>query len=159
MTQLQAMHGYNQQRTPQEELEHAKQLVIEAESDCRFYEDSFADIDDNAVYEIRSGGYDNPCWLHKREIVKRTPKQIRLAAKHAGEKQTCLPRERLESGRSVAKGDTLRDPVYALGWVMRTMFQELKAKSTRRLEDSRRILQSVEGAIGNSKHDWKEEGF
>lgn len=149
----------NPRRTPQEELDDAKELVIEAESDCRFYENALANIDDNAVYEICSGSYGDTDWLHKREIIKRTPKQIRLAGRHAGERQTYLPREPLESGHSVAKGDPLRDSVYALGWVMREMSQELLAKSTRSLEDRRRLLHRVQGVIDDSTSHWKEEGF
>ncbi|MCH7686513.1 MAG: hypothetical protein IH899_07510 [Planctomycetes bacterium] len=147
----QQLFGYDPETTPQRELEHATRSFREAEMWHESNTETLAGLDDNAVYEWR---YDGEAQIHratKREIVKRTPKQIRLAPKHPYERQTYLPRQPLESGELVRRGTGWWLPDYVFGWVIRPKVKEQLTVSSHWLEDSRANLQRVELAIINDE--------
>jgi hypothetical protein len=154
MTRLeyaQQLFGYDPETTPQRELEHATRWLGEAEFRYESDRKTLAELDDNAVYEWR---YDGESQIHratKREIVKRTPKQIRLAPEYRGESQTFLPRQQLEAGEFVRHGKGWWKPDYVFGWVIRPEIKEQLANSARWLESSRNELLRVELAIINDE--------
>jgi hypothetical protein len=155
MTQLQSLNGYD----PETELQLVRQLVIDAENDCRFYEDTLSGIDDNAVYELFHRRDHRRFDLCKREVFKRTPNQILLTGEHTCDRQACLPREPLDAGYAVCRGhgwDMWDQPWYAFGWGLRQMSQKCLADITSHLEGWRFELQELEQTIAKDRPNWKE---
>ena len=140
-----------QTRPPQRELEHATRWFREAQSRYISNRETLAELDDNAVYEWWYDGENDIHRATKREIVKRTPQQIRLASEYRGESQTFLPRHQLEAGEYVRHGRGWGGTDYVFGWAMRPKLKEQLDKSVRRLESSRNELQRVELAIINDE--------
>lgn len=150
MTRLefaQQLFGYDPDVTPQRELENAKRRIWEAECCCESDRKTLAELDDNAVYEWRDSS--DALRATKREIVKRTPKQIRLAPENPYARQTYLPRQPLEAGEYVRHGIGWWKPDFVFGWVIRPKVKEQFAASAVWLENSRANLQRVELAIIN----------
>jgi hypothetical protein len=152
MTRLeyaQQLFGYDPDVTPQRELECATRWLREAKFRYESNRKTLAELDDNAVYEW---WYDGGADIHratKREIVKRTPRQIRLAPEYRWEKQTFLPRQQLEAGECVRHGKGWGGTNYVFGLAIRPELKEQLDKSVRRLENCRASLQRVELAIIN----------
>jgi hypothetical protein len=154
MTRLefaQQLFGYDPDVTPQRELDHATRCLWEAEIRYESNRKTLAELDDDAVYEWKYTGESQIHRATKREIVKRTPKQIRLAAQYRGERQTYLPRQQMEAGECVRQGTGWWLPDFVFGWVIRPKVKEQLANSARWLENSRANLQRVELAIINDE--------
>ena len=150
MTELeyaQQLFGYDPETTPQRELEKAKWSFSEAKS--RFNTDTrvLNELDDNAVYEWWCSGENAIYQTEKRKISKRTAKQIRLAPIHQGDKQTFLPRQQLEAGEFVRRGNGCWRPKFVFGRIIWPQLKEQLAKSARWLERRRTDLDLVELAI------------
>ncbi|QDT48900.1 hypothetical protein Pan258_29470 [Symmachiella dynata] len=143
------LFDYDAAITPQRELEHAKRWLREAEIRHRLDQQALDDLDDNTVYEW---SYDSSSQCHfaiKREIAKRTPKQIRLAPKHTGDKQTYLPRQPLEAGELVVHGNGWWLPDFVFGWVIRPALIEQYGASSAKVEEFRVDVRRIENAIAS----------
>jgi len=142
---------YDPETTPQRELDEANRSVREVEIQNRLDQRAIDELDDTAVYEW---SYDNESQCHratKREIAKRTPKQIRIAPKYAGERQTYLPRQPLDAGEFVRHGKGWWRSDFVFGRMIRPKLKEQHVASAMRLQECRGEVRRIEHAIAN--HD------
>lgn len=150
MTELelaQVVFGYDPDATPERELKKAEQSLREAARRCESDREILAELDDNAVYEWRLDTEHNTYVASKRDISKRTRKQIRLVSRYRGGRQTYLPRQQLEAGELVRQGTGWWLPDYALGWALRPHLETQLASSAQWLECCRNELETLELAF------------